>query len=209
MVMPLGTDTELFSPDKRDETWRSEIGANDGQSIGLYVGRLTTEKRLDVVLDALDGLHQDTGALLVLIGEGHLRGDLERRARTHAHQLRVLPYVRDRLALARAYASADFLLAPGPFETFGLAAIEAMASGIPVVGVNHGGIGELLRDAPWGRTYRAGDPTDVVRAVCDVLAGNTRALGRQARAVAVEHFQMHRTFELLLKLYGEISNTSS
>jgi len=206
VLIPLGADTDLFSPERRDAAWRLEVGAEDGQPIGLYVGRLATEKRLDVVLDALHALNRETGLLLVLIGEGHLRPILEQRARARAHQLRVLPYINDRVALARAYASADFFVAPGPYETFGMAAIEAMASGLPGVGVDHGSIGEKLRDAPWARTYRTEDSGDVVRAVTDLLATDMRELGKQARAVAVERYRLEATFERLLELYREVAS---
>jgi alpha-1,6-mannosyltransferase len=206
LVIPLGADTELFSPERRDAAWRREVGAKDGQPIGLYVGRLATEKRLDVVLDALHALNRETGLLLVLIGEGHLRPILEQRAQARPRQLRVLPYISDRVALARACSSADFFVAPGPYETFGLAAIEAMASGLPVVGVDCGGIGELLRDAPWARTYRTEDSGDVVRAVTDLLATDMRELGKQARSVAVERYRLEATFERLLELYREVAS---
>src|SRR5258708_12337159 len=69
----------------------------------------------------------------------------------------VLPFEADRSRLARAYASADLFFAPCPYETFGLAALEAMASGLPVVGVAAGGIGRLLVGADRGRAHPGGD----------------------------------------------------
>ena len=200
-VVPLGVDTALFQPARRDPVWKKEIGAAPGQPVALYVGRLSAEKGLDVVLEALPDLHAATNARLVLIGEGHLRRRLERAARDQPAQLRVLPFEGDRARLARAYASADLFVAPCPYETFGLAALEAMASGLPVVGVGAAGIGRLLARADWGRTYRAGDAGDCARAMRELLRLDLPAGGRRARALVMERYGWDRTFSELLALY--------
>jgi alpha-1,6-mannosyltransferase len=205
-VVSLGVDTDVFHPRRRDAQWRVEVGATSGQPVLLYAGRLSAEKGLGVPLDALDEIHQATGARLVLIGEGHLRPKLERAARARPDALRVLPFERDRARLARAYASADLCFAPCPYETFGLAALEAMASGLPVVGVAAGGIGRLLDGAEreWGRTYRVGDAYDCARATRELLATDVAAAGRGARAAALRHYRWDRTFTELFGLYRRL-----
>ncbi len=208
-VIPLGVDTEVFRPDVRDPTWRDEVGALPDQPVGLYAGRFSTEKGLAVVLEALPELHRRAGVKLVLIGEGHLRENLERFAREHPSMLATLPYERNRRSLARAYASADFYIAPFPLETFGLAAVEAIASGLPVVGIGTGGIADLLRGVAWGRTYRPGDAADFRRAALELLANDLRALGARARAAAVANYSWDRTFRVLLELYRSVVNGRS
>ena len=203
-VIPLGVDTELFHPARRDPAWKGEVGAAAGQAVALYVGRLSAEKGLDVVLAALPEIHAVTGARLVLIGEGHLRRRLERVAGAQPGMLAVLPFESDRARLARAYASADLFLAPCPYETFGLAALEAMASGLPVVGVDSAGIGRLLTDADWGRLYRVGDARECSRAVRELLALDLPALGRRARTVVEERYGWGRTFGELFALYADL-----
>jgi alpha-1,6-mannosyltransferase len=200
-VVPLGVDTELFHPARRDPAWKEAVGASREQPVALYVGRLSPEKGLDVVLDSAPEIHAATGARVVLIGEGHLRRRLEAAARARPDMLHVLPFEADRARLARAYASADLFLAPCPYETFGLAALEAMASGLPVVGIAAAGIGRLLAGADWGRTYRVGDARDCARAVRELLATDLQAAGRRARVVAVERYNWDRTFAQLLGLY--------
>ena len=199
-VVPLGVDTALFRPDARDPTWKTGVGASPEQPVALYVGRLSTGKCLRVVVAALPRIHAATGLKLVLIGAGHQRRWLERWSRAHPGMLSVLPYEPDRRRLARAYASADLCIAPGPYETFGLAAVEAMASGLPVVGVGAGAIGELLHGADWGVTYRAGDAADCARAVGAMLAAGAQA-GVRARAVACERYSWDRTFTSLAERY--------
>jgi glycosyltransferase involved in cell wall biosynthesis len=203
-VVPLGVDTVLFRPAWRDPAWREETGAWPGQPVALYAGRLSAEKGLNVVLDALPQVHTSLGLRLVVIGEGHLRPRLERLARQRPGMLRVLPFEGDRGRLARAYASADLFFAPCPYETFGLAALEAMASGVPVVGVAAGGIGRLLFGADWGRTYQVGDPADCARAVLELAALDLRALGARARAAAVASYGWDRTFSELVGLYRRL-----
>ena len=205
VAVPLGVDTEVFDPARRDAAWPAEVGAAPGQPVALYVGRLSAEKRLDVVLRALPALHRATGLRLVLIGEGHLRRTLERAARAQPAHLTVLPFEPDRARLARAYASADLAIAPCPFETFGLAPVEAMASGLPVVGVAAAGVGRLLEHADWARTYRGGDANDCERAVRELLALDLRAAGRRARAAAAERYGWDRTFSALIALYQELA----
>ena len=203
-VIPLGVDTELFHPARRDPAWKGEVGAAAGQAVALYVGRLSAEKGLDVVLAALPEIHAVTGARLVLIGEGHLRRRLELVAGAQPGMLAVLPFESDRARLARAFASADLFLAPCPYETFGLAALEAMASGLPVVGVDSAGIGRLLTDADWGRLYRVGDARECSRAVRELLALDLPALGRRARTVVEERYGWGRTFGELFALYADL-----
>ena len=200
-VVPLGVDLTAFHPARRDPAWKEEVGASPGRLVALYVGRLSVEKGLGVVLDALPALHAATGLRLVLIGDGHLRNRLERQSGARPDLLRVLPFESDRERLARAYASADLFMAPCPYETFGLAALEAMASGLPVVGVAAAGIGRLLDGMDWACTYGVGDAPDCARAMRELMVTDLAAAGRRARAVAVNRYSWDRTFSELLDLY--------
>ncbi|HLB38634.1 MAG TPA: glycosyltransferase, partial [Gemmatimonadales bacterium] len=121
--------------------------------------------------------------------------------------LAVLPYERDRAGLARALASADLYVAPFPMETFGLAAVEAMACGLPVVGVNSGAMADLLTGACWARLSRPGNATDFARAVQDLLSQNLEALRADARKTA-ERYAWHRTFGDLFRAYHSLNSVS-
>jgi alpha-1,6-mannosyltransferase len=202
-LVPLGVDAETFSPERRDPQWRERIGARPGQCVGLYVGRLATEKNLDVALAALHRVRRTADVRLVLIGDGHLRSELAARARAEPAALSVLPYEPDRAALARAYASADFYLAPFPHETFGLSALEALASGLPVVGVRSGALATLLEKNPNAFPYEPGSADSCAAAVLRLVEAGP--LDRQgARRFAVERFSWERTFTRLLEVYGEL-----
>ena len=201
-TVSLGVDTEEFHPRRRDAAWRAELGVADGTPVALYVGRLAREKELAVLVAALPRLHAVHGLKVVLIGEGHMRERLEALARERPAELVVLPFERDRARLARAYASADVFINPCPYETFGLATVEAMASGLPVVAPAAEGSADLLAQGG-GVLFAPQDAGDVVRAVGAALAGDRARLGAAARRAA-ERLSWDRAFSAQLALYERL-----
>jgi len=161
--------------------WNGERGAGEGV-VAVYAGRLSREKRLDTVLGALPRLHREFGLRLVVVGEGHLRPVIEAYATLHAARCTLHAFIEDRHDLANLYASADFVFAPCPYETFGLAAVEALACGTPIVGANRGAIGALLRDGAPGTAYDPDDVHDCVRAVREVMGKRDAARGAREGA---------------------------
>ncbi|MBL1096812.1 glycosyltransferase [Streptomyces coffeae] len=130
---PLGVDLEHFHPAHHDARLRDRH-RGDAAVLLLLASRLSPEKRPGRALDALAELRRrGIPAALVVAGDGPLRGRLEARARTEGLPASFLGHVADRADLAALQASADVVLAPGPAETFGLAALEALACGSPVV----------------------------------------------------------------------------
>src|SRR4029078_2826194 len=121
-VWPRGVDSSLFSPAKRSEAWRREVGGA-AKKIVLYAGRLSYEKNLGVLADAFKSL-EDPDARLVLVGDGPAREGLERSLAGRA--VTFTGYLTGE-ALATAYASADVLAFPSLTETFGQVVQEAMA----------------------------------------------------------------------------------
>jgi alpha-1,6-mannosyltransferase len=202
-LVPLAADADLFHPDRRSAAWRAGVGASPTEPVALSVGRLSFERGLGALLQALPELHRVARLRLVLIGEGHLRERLEAHADVCPEMLTVLPYQRDRTRLAEAYASADLYLAPSALETFGLATLEAMASGLPIVGPDAGALRDLVGAAPWGRLFRPGDANDLVRAVKEVLALDGPTASQQARAAATP-YGWDRTWERLFGIYEAV-----
>lgn len=134
-----GVNKERFSPARRSAEWRARLlaGRDPDSLLCLYVGRLATEKRVDLLLEAA----RTPGIALTIIGDGGLRDDLEAAfAGTGTHFTGYL-FGDD---LASAYASADVFLFTGIRETFGQVVQEALASGLPAVIVNQGGIVDLV-----------------------------------------------------------------
>jgi glycosyltransferase involved in cell wall biosynthesis len=174
--------------------------------VALYAGRLSQEKGLDTVLRALPRLHAATSVHVVMVGEGHLRAKFETFAGLHPELLTVLPYQRDRDALADLYRRADVVLAPCPYETFGLSAVEAMALGTPVVGADAGAIAELIGQTGGGVTFEPGNPHAFVDAVTQCLERSDE-LGDLARTGARIRFAADQTMLKLVDVYRGAMDT--
>ncbi len=130
---PLGVDLVRRHPSLRDPALRAGHARED-EVLLVMCSRLSVEKRPGTALDALEALlRRGQRARLVVAGDGPLRARMEQRARDRGLPAVFLGHVADRALLGGLQASADVCLAPGPAETFGLAALEAMACGTPVV----------------------------------------------------------------------------
>ncbi|MFF8603391.1 glycosyltransferase [Streptomyces sp. NPDC015232] len=178
---PLGVDLAHCRPGRRSPAVRARHAADEPVLLALC-SRLSVEKRPLLALEALADLRAGgTRAALVVAGDGPLRGAMERRARDLRLPVCFLGHVADRDALADLQAAADLCLAPGPAETFGLAALEALACGTPVVCSASSALPEVVADAG---AAAADDPAAFARAVRTVLARPEAARRAAARARA-------------------------
>lgn len=144
---PLGVDLDRCRPGRRSTALRTRY-AEGAEVLLLLCSRLSVEKRPGMALDALAALRAGgVRAALVVAGEGPLRNRLTRRAQEARLPVRFLGHVRDRESLADLQAAADVCLAPGPAETFGLSALEALACGTPVVASASSALPEVIGDA--------------------------------------------------------------
>ncbi|WP_236789736.1 glycosyltransferase [Amycolatopsis sp. GM8] len=152
--VPLGVDLAAFAPNNRDTAWRAEL-AGGADALIVHCGRLSSEKHVEQSVDTIAELTESGDRVrLVIAGDGPRRQALEKRAR--GLPITFLGFVDNRTDVARLLASADVSLAPGPHETFGLAALEALASGTPVVvsersalrEIVHPGCGAAVPDLP-------------------------------------------------------------
>ena len=145
--VPLGVDLERFSPALRDATMRARWAGSDDVLL-LHCGRLSAEKRPRRSIEALAGLRMSgVPAVLVVAGAGPLLPALRAEAAERELPVRFLGYLGDPLELAALLATADVVIAPGPVETFGLAALEALASGTPVVASAESALSEVIGSA--------------------------------------------------------------
>ncbi|MHB9863133.1 glycosyltransferase [Streptomyces sp. YIM S03343] len=144
---PLGVDLVQRHPALYDAGLRA-AHAREDEALLVMCSRLSVEKRPGTALDALDALLRGgRRAVLVVAGDGPLRPRLEQRARERGLPVTFLGHVSDRELLGALQASADMCLAPGPAETFGLAALEAMACGTPVVASASSALPEIIGSA--------------------------------------------------------------
>ncbi|WP_326600202.1 glycosyltransferase [Streptomyces sp. NBC_01803] len=141
---PLGVDLRRCRPGLRDPELRGRLGG-DARVLLAMCSRLSPEKRPGLALDTLaELLRRGVDAALVIAGQGPLGGRLRERARHDGLPVLFAGHVGDPADLAVLQATADIVLAPGPAETFGLAAMEALACGTPVVASARSAVPALL-----------------------------------------------------------------
>jgi alpha-1,6-mannosyltransferase len=140
-VRPMGAEVDDFATARRTEKSRQslivEAGGDERTKLLLYAGRLSPEKNIGLLVDAMQELSHDHAAdyRLVVAGEGP---DAD-RLRGHADRIWLCGNL-DKVMLAQYCASCDVFVHPNPREPFGIGPLEAMASGIPVVAPNAGGV---------------------------------------------------------------------
>jgi alpha-1,6-mannosyltransferase len=115
-----------------------------------------------------------------------------------------LGHVADRGRLAALQATSDLCLAPGPAETFGLAALEALASGVPVLSADRGGVAETVSLSGAGRLYASGDPAHLAETAVRLLGEDLPALGRLGRRYAEERHGWDAVFDRLFQVYRSV-----
>jgi glycosyltransferase involved in cell wall biosynthesis len=174
-VIPNGVDLAQFST--------SECPPNPQQI--LFVGRLVPQKGVDVLLRAFGAvLRRHPAATLVIAGDGQQRLYLERLARFLGIRQSVsfLGW-QSPDELAKLYRDSAVIAVPSLYEPFGLVALEAMASGRPVVVSRVGGLAEIVDDGVSGFTVQAGDHLDLATRLSGLLTNRelAQAKGRAAR----------------------------
>ena len=177
LQVPLGVDLDCFHPGRRDESLRSRL-APDGEALLVHCSRLSPEKRPQRALGALAELRRrGLPAVLVVAGDGPQRRSLQAQAR--GLPVRFLRHISDRAVLARLLATADVVIAPGPVETFGLSALEALASGTPTVVSSRSALPAIV--GPAGLTTEDDDEScaDAVQRLLERDVTERRRLARQ------------------------------
>lgn len=185
-VVGRGVDTARFDPAWRDTALRREWGVRDCDPVLLYVGRLASEKNLDVLFaahEATASRHAATGAeaRLVVVGDGPLAGILRKR-----HPRAIFTGALHGDSLSRHYASADLFVFPSLTETWGNVTVEALASGLPVVAWNHAAAGQLVRQGHNGWLAAPGDHAAFITGVQELASdrNDRKVLREAARASA-------------------------
>jgi alpha-1,6-mannosyltransferase len=189
VTVPLGVDLQTFHPRRHSFSVRRRWAAPT-----------------QMLFDALGALyHAGVDARLVVVGEGPLRTRLEREAAR-------LPIdftgsINDRHTVAGLLASADVTLAPGPPETFGMAALESLAYGTPAGVSRTSALNEII--APDSGALADNDPAAITRAVGTIVSRPGHHRRRSARRPA-EDFTWHRAVPgMLASLLGEQDDDSA
>ena len=159
-ILPRGLDTALFHPSRRDPAFWTKHGLAPGATVLLYVGRVSKEKDLDVIVAMWRRIADNQKLALAFVGDGPFQKELRQLLPDAAFT----GYLAG-LDLARAFASADVFLFPSTTDTFGNVILEALASGVPCVVSDQGGPKDLIAHGTTGFITRALDVADFTAAV--------------------------------------------
>ncbi len=197
--VPLGIDLTTFHPAHADPRLRTRL-AQGAEVLVVAAVRLSPEKRPEQLLPMVEHLTRTgTKVRLVICGDGPMRAGLELKSTDLP--VTMMGFVADRDELARIMASADVAVAPGPYETFGLSALEALASGTPVVATASGALPELVRRG-CGRIVQP-EPAALASGVLDVIAAGDTA--RRAARRRAEDFSWAATVSGMLAVHDAAS----
>jgi alpha-1,6-mannosyltransferase len=193
--VPLGVDLETFRPHDASTPDRLEIEL-------VLVSRLSTEKSPELAVATLERLYKDgLPVRLTIIGDGPLRAEMQELAA--GLPVRFLGHVSDRHRLAGLIAAADIAICPSSAETFGLATLEALACGTPVVVPTQGALHELVPGGAAG-VVCAPTPEDFAIGVQKLLTEAPQTRRAAARATALA-YPWERTVWELLALHSSLT----
>jgi len=193
-----GVDTQLFSPGRRDEGLRRDWGLMPHDMALIYIGRLAAEKNLKLAVEAWqETLHHTPSARLILVGDGPMRGALQKD-----YPDIIFCGMHRGESLARHYASGDLFLFPSLSETFGNVVIEAMASGLPVLGYRDAAVREYIRDGENGLSIERNNREAYIQATVELSQNHAQVMrmGKQARSdsQSLDWSNIHTRFAMLL-----------
>jgi glycosyltransferase involved in cell wall biosynthesis len=204
-VIPNGLDLTPYRGDIKPVD-RSDFGFSTNDVISIYVGRLSPEKNLSLLLRAFYGVAMtyDHVSLLV-VGDGPERENMEAQVKHMNIGSRVFfTGMIDYKEIPSYLASSDIFVTPSSAETFGLSTVEAMAAGLPVLGIDSPGTGDIIEDGITGLV--TSDDLAVFTAKLGLLSNNhelRRAMGKQAMH-ASKKYDIQTTTSVLIQHYQQL-----
>ncbi|RNE58574.1 glycosyltransferase family 4 protein [Cryobacterium tepidiphilum] len=189
-----GIDADNYTPDFGPRT----------ENRVLFVGRVTGEKNIDVLLRAVTLLPADLDARVEIVGGGDQKRNLEHMADTLGIRDRVTftGYVTDE-ELRAAYTRSTVFAMPSIAELQSIATMEAMASGLPVVAANAMALPHLVHDGENGHLFEPGNPQDLADKLATVLTAAPEELTAMKRESLklIEAHDINRTLSTFESLY--------
>jgi 1,2-diacylglycerol 3-alpha-glucosyltransferase len=207
-VVPIssGIDFEVFNPygDTQDVREKYSI---PNKPILLFVGRLDPEKNIEEILQAVSLAIKKVDFSLVVVGRGIKKSALEHFAIKLGIADKVIftGFVPDK-DLPVIYKLSRCFIISSTAELLSLGVLQGMASGLPVIAVNMGALGELVHDKINGYLYRPGDIDTMVQSICDIVSEEGIYLKMSAKSLEFAHqHDIHTTVDKFEKIYQSIS----
>ena len=210
-VIPNGVEVSRFKRDGPPHL--IPTGVSENRKVILYVGRIVREKGIFTLLEALDELrNRGKDVSLVIVGEGPLKEDLAKEIlwRRLSDRVKLVGFV-DEQRLVSLYNSSDAFVLPSHYEPFGMVVLEAMASRIPVVVSDVGGLSEIIEDGITGVKVPASDPRALAEGILRVLEDQqlSEQLKENAYRGVQERYRWDMIAEKTIEVYGASSSKPS
>lgn len=204
-VIPNFIDPRIFRRNK-EPCHRSTL-APDGEKIIMHVSNFRAVKRIPDVVEIFAGIQKEVPARLVFVGDGPERPRGVERAEELGVADKVL-FLGKHQSVDELLACADLFLLPSKNESFGLAALEALACGTPVIGSEMGGLPEVVTHGETGFLFPMGETGAMADAALSILKDPDRwtRFSDAARADSVERFSNDRVLPMYEGLYRDVVN---
>ncbi len=202
--IPNGVDTNAYRPPGPEEklSLRAVTGIRHDSTVLLFVGRLSRQKALDVLLEAVSRLRHLPLELLIA-GKGTERNHLETLA-SELEIKRVVHFLGPVENVDELYRLSDIFILPSRDEGLSNALLEAMASGMKVISTNVSGSAEVITDGVSGRLVPPGDPFHIASAIVEA-ALDTGRMGEEARKRVLERYSIETVARSYLDIYADLS----
>ncbi|QAT61900.1 glycosyltransferase family 1 protein [Acidilutibacter cellobiosedens] len=197
-----GIDYKKFHPMYRSNQLREQLGISDKIAF-LYVGRVSYEKDLDILSESYQDIHRKYGTKVAMIITGD--GPYLEKCKEMFPKDTIFTGFKKGKELSEIYASCDIFICPSSTETFGNVVLEAMASGLPVIGANAGGVGEIIQHEITGLKFSPRDPEKLVQCMDNLIenADLRNRLKKNGRKFSVNR-SWDKIFNGLINTYHEI-----
>jgi glycosyltransferase involved in cell wall biosynthesis len=207
-VLPIscGIDRSRFCPSANGNGLRKKYSLPEGKKILLYVGRVDREKNIDLILRGLSRVVRTSNVHLVIAGRGAEENRLKRLERSLGLHERVTfaGFVPD-ADLPGFYAMADCFIIAGTAELQSIVTLEAMASGLPVIGVRAMALPELVHPGANGCLFYPGDESGVADCITAVFADASRRKEMSAGSLAIiERHDIEQTINQFESIYRSL-----
>ncbi|HYZ72922.1 MAG TPA: glycosyltransferase [Chthoniobacterales bacterium] len=204
ILAELGIDTDIFRPGKDGNATRARMEIPTDRFLLLYVGRLAHEKNVKTLFGAFEILNSENSGHfhLLVVGDGPLRDQL-RELSKGTKAVSWLRYISAQDELAAVYRAADLFVHPSVQETFGLVALEAQASGTPVVGIRGSYMDRIILS---DQTHWAEEnsPDSLAAAILESKKLDLIQIGEAASQQVAKRYSWRRVFRQMFDIYGQL-----
>ena len=207
-VLPIscGIDRRQFCPSANGTALKKKYSLPEGKKILLYVGRVDREKNIDIILHGFSRVARIVNVHLVIAGRGADENRLKGIVRLLGIYERVTfaGFVPDE-DLPGFYAMADCFIIAGTAELQSIVTLEAMASGLPVIGVRAMALPELVQAGANGCLFDPGDESGVANCITAVFSDGSRRKEMSAGSLAIiERHDIEQTINQFESIYRSL-----